>query len=497
MSKTATGNFDLATVGNFLNPSYSLAYDGLVNSLADLMLSSYMQVSAICFYVERMDLSIHEKRANLGVLSRLVNQVQAALQSSVFSTAGHICEAISSFKSGENKKAKANLQKLQNGFDYSMLSQEFGKMDGSSLLDVCISSFQSNRNIVLKRRFNQQTPQRISMRKKTVSEISAQNFENSNSLKPLTSILHALKEPTMTAVDLCKAEVDSRNRRRNASPKINTFESVSRFRYQMSSSLGKTSNQGESLQSSINQKLDDSLSQYRNSNAGVLAEAPNEISVRKFFFDEIVSKARRSLQSPSRSHKAISMMRDRGVRQTLDSISSSSKQHQENLYNCERDQNHRTSLKTSIRHSDRLTSKNGANHESSRLPDLDYSPYQDVSVKSKRALFNDSGNRSRKVDSYHLMNETLSTNDKFSGKLHNLNEVQSTFKKLNNTLNEMAERMSHHSVSPEPTKHSNLTISLMEKVSNALKKHKIKDSTADRDNFAFKWISSHILTELR
>jgi hypothetical protein len=492
--------FNLAKVGNQLHPSYNLSYDGLINSLADLMLSSFLQVSSLCFYVERIEIGIHEKRANLSVLSRLVNQVQSGIQSSIFSTAGYINDSISVLQTGENSQIRSNLKKLQHGFDYSLLGEELSLLERPALLDYCISSFQIATTSLLSRRSMQQQPSNDSFKKIVIPELSIENLDTILKSKPYSPLETNIEDSRKQSIRFFKKESISMAIRRNASPKIKNFEGLKRFESDRLLPKDNDAYEVNDPQLSTNAKLDGSYDNNRQNDRPIYRIDDFEKPIKNKYFDEVINRARRSVQAVPLGRKATTSIRERGLRQTVAEISSSSRLRDRKIFSNLNHTNIDNSVKTSIRVEKGPTMRVINSRDLLKYISLDENMNNEVTIYSKKGSIVEKSNKSLRTDSLRYMNETSTSKERIRDPSSNFNEVKSTFMKLNNTLNELADRMSQPSLSPEPIKKSAQTISLMGKVSSVLQKHKVMSSPVKTESPSFKWISKlsliqHIATD--
>jgi hypothetical protein len=494
MSKPNRTPFNLAQVGNLLNPSYNLAYDGLIYSLADLMLSSYMQVSSLCFYVEGIELGLHEKRANLSILSRLVNQVQACLQSSIFSISGYITEAASSLKVGENNKNETNLEKLQHGFDYSMLSEDLSKLERADLLEYCIKGFLSATKSILHRRQRHQMTSNSSFKKLGIQEFSIQNLDSIFRSKPQSPIELKLPDSHKDSIELFKRDSGGMDIRRNASPKIKKFESIRRFQSKGTLSNSRDSRKEEDNQASVHKRLNESL--YFKADFDVDGQGDQETvhEGNRFYFQDVVNRARKSLQTAASMRKAKTGIRERGLRQTVADISSGSRLREYRVHAHPREGSEIINVKTSMVLNPESNKRSINSKEILKYITIDENPNNEVTIYSKKGSLIENSAKSIRLEALRQVNETVLTKDKYTDRDSHLHEVKSTFRKLNSTLNELADRMSNPSASQEPVRTSIQTKSLMNKVSATLQKYKAKEGPVSAENSSFKWISSLFLT---
>ena len=145
--------FNLSTVGESISPSYSISYDGLLNSISDLMMSAYLNVSAVCYYTDNMvGCTSGNRHAYTTVLSRLVSRVQSYIHDSTLKIDGMISDSIESMNSIDSNVDTSGMTHMIQYNDYSILNSDIKHDNRIDVVSYIISSYSSAYSSICGRR---------------------------------------------------------------------------------------------------------------------------------------------------------------------------------------------------------------------------------------------------------------------------------------------------------------------------------------------------------
>jgi hypothetical protein len=134
--------FDLGASGSCLDSSFGLAFDGLLNSVAEVLVGGFFTVSGICQLIQHNSaINVENKKQNFYVVSRLINKIQAVIQETGFQVSNIVEESSKALIIEAKGCSYDEIKNFITGNDYSAVSSKLNALDRVELVCLCAERF--------------------------------------------------------------------------------------------------------------------------------------------------------------------------------------------------------------------------------------------------------------------------------------------------------------------------------------------------------------------